>query len=341
MKYVKIPGQVYDLVKLFDYHFNKSTLNKIIENPEEYEQNYLNVLNGDQINDDLYSFFYSTDGTGNFITQMIFANNQNDFLSDNLFGTIIKKLKQTDMFEELFNYYLNLVNIESKNGKTLSPEQVYYVLKEAAIPDKIKLQLVHFSMNRNYYTDLLLNEMESKFTLVEKYFQKSKNKVEYTQRLIETDNADKDILTVLGIVPESGETIYCSVSAIDDKMAVVYSDGKNRCLVIGYGTIDKLQELLGSRSFDMFLVSKALADILRISIVNMVKDRGEMNTTEIANAFGKGLTAVFYHLNMLAEAHILNTRSRGRTVLYSVNNELFNNFSVFVKEFAVNRGARL
>jgi predicted transcriptional regulator len=66
-----------------------------------------------------------------------------------------------------------------------------------------------------------------------------------------------------------------------------------------------------------------------------------MNTTEIANAFGKGLTAVFYHLNMLAEAQILNTRSKGRTVLYRVNMELFNNFALFIKEFSVNKDARL
>lgn len=344
MKYVKIPGQIYDLTKLFSYHFNKSALDKINENPEEYEQAYLNVLNGEQISDDLFPFFYSVEGASNFVSQKVFADNQNDFLNDDFFGTFCKKLKISDLFGELLLYYCNIANIDDNKLEkidALSPEQVYTLLKNATIPDKVKLQLVHFCMNKSYYAELLIGEMESKFMLVEKYFQKAKTKVEYSQRLIEAESSDTDILAALGITPETDETIHCSVSSTEDKMAVVYSDGKNRCVIIGYGTIDKLQELLGSRSFDMYLVSKALSDILRISVVNMVKDRGEMNTTEIANAFGKGLTAVFYHLNMLAEAHVLNTRNRGRTVLYSVNTELFNNFSIFVKEFAVNRGARL
>lgn len=345
MKYVKIPGQINDLMKLFGYHFNKSALDRIIENPEEYEQTHLSVLNGEQINDDLYVFFYSAEGTNNFTAQKVFADTKNDFLSEDLFGIVCQRLKSSDLFGELLTYYMNEYSQNSKNElgqvSTLSPEQIYTLIKNTDIPDKIKLQLVHFSINKSYYSNLLISELEKKFALIERFFQKSKIKIEYAQRLIEAEGPNSDIFTALGIVPEPGEIIYCSVSSTEDKMAIMYNNETYRCLVIGYETIDKVQELLGSRAFDMFLVAKALADTLRISIINMVKDRGEMNTTEIANTFGKGLTAVFYHLNMLAEAKILNTRSRGRTVLYSVNSELFNNFSVFVKDFAVNRAARL
>lgn len=339
MKYVKSPGQVYDLFKLFCYHFNKSILDKIIEDPEDYEQTHLAVLNGETINEDLYLFFYSPDGMTRFLAQKDLSGTSNDLLSENLFARICEDIANSNLFNDLLRYYSADEILE--NTENFTSEQVYKLVKNFDIPDKIKLQIVHFSMNKSYYKELLIKELKEKFVLVEKYFQRVKMKIEYVQRLIDTESQSIEVLDSLSIAYTPGEVIHCSVSATEDKMAIVYSDGVNRCLVIGYGTIDKLQEMLGSRAFDMFLVAKALADTLRIGIVNMVKERGEMNTTEIANTFGKGLTAVFYHLNMLAEAKILHTRSRGRTVLYSVNNELFNNFSVFVKDFAVNRATRL
>jgi len=339
MKYVKAPGQIYDLVRLFGYHFNKSTLDKIIDNPEDYAQTHMTVLNGEQINDDLFLFFYSEGGTINFITKKISEDANTDILADNLFEIFCQKLSETELFGDVLKYYLDDANVE--NANKLTPEQVYNLVKDANIPDRIKLQLVHFSMNKDYYKNLLLNEIRSKFMLVEKYFQKVKVKIEYAQRLIEAEGANSEILNLMGVTPNSGETIYCSVSSMQDKLAYVMKNEKQRCLIIGYGAIEKLQEMLGPRAFDMYMISKALSDTLRIAIVNMVKEKGEMNTTEIANAFDKGLTAVFYHLNMLAEAQILLTRSRGRTVLYRVNTELFNNFSIFIKEFAVNKDARL
>lgn len=339
MKYVKTPGQIYDLVRLFGYHFNKSTLDKIIDNPEDYAQTHLTVLNGEQINDDLFLFFYSEGGANNFITKKISEDAQTDILSDDLFEVLCKKFDNADLFSDTLRYYLDDADVG--NASALTPEQVYNLVKDADIPDRIKLQLVHFSMNKDYYKKLLLDELRSKFVLIEKYFQKVKVKIEYAQRLIEAEGANSEILNLMGVTPNSDETIYCSVSSMQDKLAYVLSNEKQRCLIIGYGAIEKLQEMLGPRAFDMYMISKALSDTLRIAIVNMVKEKGEMNTTEIANAFDKGLTAVFYHLNMLAEAQILLTRSRGRTVLYRVNNELFNNFSIFIKEFAVNRDARL
>lgn len=339
MKYVKIPGQIYDLVRLFGYHFNKDTLDKIIDDPEEYGQTQLSVLNGEQINDDLFVFFYSEDGVNNFITKKLSENAQSDILSDNLFGEVCDNLSNTDLFGDVLKYYLGDADIGDISA--ISPEQVYTLLKNTEIPDKIKLQLVHFCMKKSYYKELLVEELKNKFELIKKHFQKVKVRIEYAQRLIETENANDEILEYMGVEPNSNETIYCSVSSMQDKLAYVLKNQNQRCLIIGYGAIEKLQEMLGPRAFDMYMVSKALADTLRIGIVNMVKEKGEMNTTEIANAFGKGLTAVFYHLNMLAEAQILLTRSRGRTVLYRVNYDLFSNFSLFIKEFTVNRDARL
>lgn len=339
MKYLKIPGQIYDLTRLFGYYFNKSILDRIIEDPEDYEQTQLSVLNGEQINDDLLIFFYSEDGANSFITKKFSEDAQTDLLSENLFDEVCEQLSKADLFSELLSYYLNDANIG--DAGSVSTNKIYDLLKDANIPDKIKLQLVHFSMNKDYYKNLLIGELKSKFALVERYFQKVKVRIEYAQRLIETDGANTEILSLMEVTPEEGETVYCSVSSMQDKLAYVLSNDGQRCLIIGYGAIEKLQEMLGPRAFDMYAISKALADTLRIAIVNMVKEKGEMNTTEIANAFNKGLTAVFYHLNMLAEARVLNTRSRGRTVLYRVNYELFNNFSLFVKEFSVNKEAKL
>lgn len=344
MKYVKIPGQVFDLVKLFSYYFNKESYSKVIDNPEEYEHLHSSLLSGEKISDDLQVFFYAPDGVSNYISSKIFSHTNIDFCSDKQFQSVLDELSDYRIFGELIRFYLSFSNQyapELSNVDNLSPEQTFSLLKYTALPDRIKLLLVHYCMNKKHYTNLLINELSEKYLLVERFFVKSKTKIEYTQRLIDSPDTELKLKTALGIIHDEGETVYCSVSAVEEKLATIISNNDQKCLIIGYGTIDRLQELAGTRSFDMFTVARALSDTLRINIVNMVKDRNEMNTTEIANAFGKGLTAVFYHLNMLAEAKVLRTRTRGRTVLYSINPELFNTMSIFSKEFSVNKSARL
>ena len=339
MKYVKIPGQIYDLVRLFNYHFNKSSLEKVIEDPEDYEKTHFSVLNGETIDEDLLLFFYSPDGLSGFISENFLIANSNIFSNENNIETALSSIKAPGLFGRVLSYYLKCESID--DSESLSPEQVYKLIKNIDVPDKVKLMIVLYSMNKSYFNELLINELNSKLLLVEKHYQKVRIKIEYVLRLLESEIVRTEILNALNIKTDSENIAYFSVSATENKMAAVFGEGDTRCLVIGYGTTDKLQEMLGSRAFDMFIVAKALADTLRIRIINIIKEKGEMNTTEIANAFGKGLTAVFYHLNMLAEAKILNTRNRGRTVLYSVNKDLFANLSVFSKDFAVNSATRL
>ncbi len=330
MEFLKSPGMIYDLMRLFGYHFNKHHYLELIDNPEEYEEVHKNVLADEDINDDLVLFFHGGPSLLSFMTDMLSTNHDVSLLSEDILGDVITQLKSGDILKRLLRYYLG---DEKDYGNECSPDEIYKIVSGTDIPDKIKLRLLHFCSNKDYYLDTLIAELLDKYVLIEKHFARVKHKISHAKNLLETEGAGFEVLSLADTVDTEGKKIYSSVSSMQDKLVHVATGEDYMCVIIGYGTIDNLEEMLGPRALNMFQVSRALGDQLRVNIVNKIKQRGEMNTTEIAKTFDKGLTAMFYHLSLLAEAQILLTRDKGRAVYYRVNFELFEKLADFLKDF--------
>lgn len=69
-------------------------------------------------------------------------------------------------------------------------------------------------------------------------------------------------------------------------------------------------------------ILKVLCDETRLSILSMLSQR-EMNGCEINRAFQCTQPTISYHMKLLVDACLVNSRREGCAVVYSVNDEIW------------------
>ncbi|KRM88083.1 ArsR/SmtB family transcription factor [Lacticaseibacillus thailandensis] len=71
-------------------------------------------------------------------------------------------------------------------------------------------------------------------------------------------------------------------------------------------------------------IFKALADESRLAIVRLLHSEGhELDSTSIGQQLGISKSTLSYHLKLLREAGLTNTRRAAQTRYVSVNNQVF------------------
>lgn len=333
MKYIKAPGEIFDLLNLFVFRFNEEAyIKKTLVDPLEFRHSFESVLNGVSINEELYIFFYISENRNSFMKEYFFIDENVDFSNTDFFAIICERIKSMDLFGEILKYYADDIKVIDEN--IISIDYLYNLFKTIEIPDKIKYHIIHFNFNRSYYTDLLINELCEKYEYIKKYHIKKSKKLSEIKEMLINEKTQNDLCSIAGLKPDFKEIIHFSVSMLQVKMLSNIKNNTSTLILFGCETLPQLEEFAVSKNdIDVCSVSKAMADNLRIDIINLIKEKGELSTSEIAKTFDKGLTAMFYHLNLLYDAKVLNIRNEGRTVYYSVNTGFLRNFSTYIKKF--------
>jgi len=342
MKYIKTPGEIYDLFKLFIYNFNKEDYDKKIlnGNSREFELLWKTVLNGSQINDKLYMFFYKLNNKSTFMTEHFFTSFYNDFTDPDFFTNMCERIRSMDLFVEILKYYLDKDSFEIRD--VYSADYIYELSLKIDIPDRIRLQILHFNYNRNQYSDILINELKEKHELIKNYYSENSNKIDEIKNSMLNDLIQLNLCKEIDLSSEYMNTYYYSVSLLQDKFYAFLNNQNKDFIVIGYDSINNLDYINKFKNnVNISKVSKALSDEFRIIMLNFIKEIGEITTSDIAREFNMGLTAMYYHLSMLYEAKILSTRNEGRTVFYKINSEFLEIYSEFIKRFALEGGVNL
>jgi len=341
MNYEKTPGDIFDLFELFIYSLNKDQYIKNNQlDPMEIERKIQPILNGSFINDELFMFFYISNKKDSFMSSLFLKQDYNDFKDPCYFEDMLEKILEMDLFREILKYYTG--NDELIKQNTLSTESLYNLLKKNSIPDKIRFNILHLNINKNFYSDLLINELKLKFECIRRLYGKEKQKFVEISTMLANKKTQKDLCIAVGLNPDSREVFNYSVSLIKEKIITVLDNNKNKYVLIGYEAIQQLTEIDENQNdINICQISNALSDNLRINILNLIKEKGEMSTTDIAKTFDKGLTAMFYHLNMLFDAQVLITRNEGRTVFYNINTSFLNRYSAYLKRFTTEQEIKL
>lgn len=337
MEYTKAPGDILDLFNIFVYHFNKEKHIKKyqIEDPVEYDRMMNDLIDGSEINDKLYMFFY-IDDQNSFMEERFLNAQKYDFLQEDYFVNICEKIKSADLFWEVLKFY---TKYKGSASEVLSADYLYEILMKCEIPDRIRLQLMHFNYNRSTYTEILIKEIKEKYEYIKRLYAKKQNTIEKIGQTVSDRSIRLHLLKLVSYNPPEDEALFFSVSLLHEKLLTVL-DGQNTYLMIGCGV---LQHLNDAKVHDVNIdaISKALSENIRIELLNFIKSRGEISTTEIANTFSKGLTATYYHLNILTAAQALKYRDEGRTVYYSINSEFFNRYAELIRRFGSDKGTML
>ena len=86
---------------------------------------------------------------------------------------------------------------------------------------------------------------------------------------------------------------------------------------------------------------KAICDSNRHQILQLLKNNGEMNATDIIEKIGLSQPTISHHLKILTEANVLETRKSGRETYYQINKKVVNSCCTnFAKDICSNHSSK-
>ena len=87
---------------------------------------------------------------------------------------------------------------------------------------------------------------------------------------------------------------------------------------------------------ELLLIFKAISDVHRHRMLEILCKRGELCVTEICKSFEMTQPSVSHHLAILRRAGIVEDKKRGKEVYYSINKVRFKKcFSDYCEEFEI------
>jgi ArsR family transcriptional regulator, arsenate/arsenite/antimonite-responsive transcriptional repressor len=83
-------------------------------------------------------------------------------------------------------------------------------------------------------------------------------------------------------------------------------------------------------------ISKALADPNRLMILKEIKKKQNcLYCMDIYSKVNLAQPSISHHLKQLTDANLISSEKEGRTVKYSLNNGVFEEFITFLRSFQV------
>ena len=78
---------------------------------------------------------------------------------------------------------------------------------------------------------------------------------------------------------------------------------------------------------------KALADPVRLEILNMLKKNGRMNAGEIADNFDLSKATISHHLKILREQDLIYETKEKNFIYYELNTSVFEDILTWIVKF--------
>lgn len=327
--FLKEPGYTYDLFSLFRYWFNRKEQMTHTYSDEQAE--YISKLLNDYlpIPDELFIFFYQKDNAKMFMTEYYFEPFKQAFASSEYgLAMVLKALADyNQVINNVSRFYFGESGIEGLEGT----EKLVYIsnlIVNSAYTGEIKSLLYAFFIEPVSYIQKLIYELMAKdIVMTKEYMQRQtelinlQNNFDYdklAKGLVQIDKQPLDISSFQNVcisfcLNNKNYLCWTSVEGVD--LLILGSDYMSR--------IQQLIELDVKVKLDVF--GNVVSEINRVDILNFILKSGEANIKDIESELNFTGANAYYHLSLMLKSGILKSRNQGRMVLYSINNEYFNN----------------
>lgn len=333
IKYVKQPGYIYDIIFVPVLYFNKELICRKFVNKEKGTQDadfYQEILNKfPPFPEELSPFFHMKDDGICLMSSHYWHNGLDHFFNDEDINYLYGVLSDTEELKRtLIEYYL------PSNEEEEKPETVFDInhrLLKSKLPDKVKMWVTAILANPEEYSKLLIETLKKVEEFVKEYHKHHNDKIEKLYEGFDIQKVQDALNTLNTKYYFEEKEAMLSVSIIQINVLcfnIIY--GKT-CFVSGINGMEMLeQDCLNIKKNDISLFGKIISDASRIKILQMLVDKGEMSTGDIAHGLSSALPSTYYHLDMMLGAEMLRSRNQGRTVFYKINEEYFKTASTAV-----------
>ena len=332
VRFLKDPGFLYDLFFLFVLKFNKETClkNCVNRNSAEEDLAYYKSLTDEvgDISDSLLPFFYLREDNLCFMTMYYFRDLVSKDIESCSFDTVQKELKKPEQIvTQMIRFYFPELPDKQLAACQESFVEISRVIHKSAYPAEIKSSLYSFFLYPEQSVQQLAYDMLLvKQTLSQRYERNYEKVLELYQQfdyekvtsvLASTTNQQIDF----SIFSELSVSFCLCVN----NCLKMYTNPAFPLLLLGK---DYKVELLEIQSMherpELDLLGTIFSEKNRIELLDMMAQKGEVTIREIEHDLNIAGTNAYYHLSMMLRVGMVQTRNRGRTLLYSLSPEYFN-----------------
>lgn len=343
VEFIKEPGYTFDLFMLFAMYFNKKNwLPTIINyNKKSEDIEYFNKVLDDYlpISDDLLIFFYMCENNKMFMSEKYYREYKNDLITGKY--SLSKILVDLSDYEKVINnvihFYFRDIPEDYLVGDSKKLSEVNKLVKESCYNSDIKSALLSFFIDPVPVIQKLMYELMAKEIIMSRIYEVRYSQLTSVQKAFSHEGLVKALKEVKdrSVDIEGIDTIYISF-CIHQKNVVrsmFYADSVLMMLGIDY--LDVLEFRADNSRFpDFATFGNAMAEKNRVEILNYISRKDEVTIKEVEQDLGFTSANAYYHLSLMIKANVLGTRNQGRTILYSINKEYFEEIGNLLLKYA-------
>lgn len=208
---------------------------------------------------------------------------------------------------------------------TFCNEQIWNAIYDSQYSSEVKEELYRFFLFSEKSTEIMLHEIQQVIYVMKKIYLDSKNEI----------NGQKDSFNIVNFQSKLREDmndelwrldvndIYVSFSILNRYLILKQIDQfKNGIIILGV-QIERFFENKFNQPVNLSIFGNALGDKLRMRILMLLREKGEMTLTDFSTELGIVNAVALYHLDILREAKLILRRNYGRKVLYWINDGQF------------------
>lgn len=343
IKFIKEPGYTYDLFSLFILYFNKDTWLSYVVNQDKQasDMEYFDRLLDEYlpISDDLRIFFYMTENNKSFMTERYYEPFKEDFISGkyNLSSVVADLAGYDKVIDNIIRFYFRDVNNAEVAEYRTSLPALSKLIQEADYEDDIKSALYAFFIEPIPLIQKLIRELIAKEVVMSQQYDKKYRILLGVQEAFDCDKFIEGLNKTgnYSIVSYGLDELYIS-PCLHHKNLIYYNCSDNAMLaVVGVDYDEMLESLTGKEeSLGLDLFGTAISEKNRVEILDLMRKKGEVSIKDVEEELGFTGTNAYYHVSLMLRIGMLKTRNKGRTVLYRLDKEYFEELSGVIKSYA-------
>lgn len=341
VKILREPGYVYDLMFAFFLKFNTQYCFDNFTREEDRDSDvahFCKILEEfSPISDDLYLFFRAHENGLCFLTKNYHAHFKDHFPTNYDLSFVLNELHDyPTVIGRMIRCYFPHVSDEDVIACRDSSRKMVDLIKTSDYSDTVKAHLYEFFFDPIPYIQKLQFELMAQSVKLTTYYEKHHQKllaafddVSFDQLCTELDGTFD-----VKFLAEQNQTLYLSCCLLNHVCMYFLNLKDGVTCVLGCDYRKSLEyrknpaKLPQANSLGIVLEEES-----RVRMLDLLLERGELTCKDFEKLFNFSGSTAYHHLTIMLRHGALKTRNQGKTVLYSINREFFDNAGIVIARY--------
>ena len=342
IKLLKDPGFIYDLSFIFCLKFNLKSCLKRLDGKVDGAATaaYFSGLQehfGD-ISDDLYVFFCEIDDGRTFFPEFYFSPYREQFADGYDFDFMLKELSDHDrLIKNLLRFYLYSLSDEELELCLGSTERLMLEIKRSDYSPETKLKLYEFFIDPTPHIQSLEASLAEKKELLDRYYEENGQKITelHSEASFDKIRDQVRLLYDLDYIEKGEQELYVSYCLLNKYCVAFIPSNDSTTYLLGTEYKLALEFLKNDPSTpNIQKFGQAIGDENRMKILHLLLEREEITRKDLERTFSFSGTTAYHHITLMTNAGVIKTRNEGKTIVYSLNREYFDNIIDALKRYS-------